>query len=290
MRIIKSNKLYRCIEITIGNTNFQIIFSPDTWFQRDDWNISKHFHLFCECHYLKTGSILLKTPDDTIQLNGNNFFVLPANITHSFETISGPSERINFYIVFSPNPNGQYDTFSIYDKIFSTDRPVIYKNLDERFDSLLQLVQTDNSSDFLFQLKSENLFSLILIELLEHTESLAELSSNSNISYDNQLKLKLEAFMLKNFSYNARLDDLAQYLHVSPRQAERTVKRIFNKSFQEFKTEKRVEEAKHLLASSTHSIKTIAEMLGYNSYTSFFKTFQLYTGVSPEEYRNFISK
>lgn len=283
----KPTKLYHCIEITIGNTNFQIIFSPNTWFQRDNWNIGTHFHLFCECHYLKTGNVLLTTPDDSIQLTENVFFILPANIAHSFETISGPAERINFYIAFSPNSDEQYNTYSMYNKIFSTNEPIIYRNFNERFNSLLQLVQTDNSSDFLFQLKSKNLFSLILIELLEITESPTKLSTISNMSYDNQLKLKLEAFMLKNFSYNAKLDDLAQYLHVSPRQAERTVKRIFNKSFQEFKTEKRVEEAKHLLLTSTLPIKTIAETLGYNSYTSFFKTFQLYTGLSPEEYRNF---
>lgn len=283
-----ANDIYphNCITLSIGNTDFQIIFSADYWFQQDIWSADMHFHLFCECHFLKKGLVLLKTPSQTLELRENIFCVLPTNLKHAFETLSSFSERISFYVVASKNKTDESDTFTTYNRIFSSDAPQIYEKLSERFDLILQLIQSEITSDFLFELKLKNLFSLILIELLESTGKIPSSSSKrANVGYEEEMKLKIESFIVDNFSPDARLDDLARYLCVSPRQTERAIKKIFNKSFQQIKTAQRMTAAKELITTSTHSLKTIAELVGYRSYNGFYKTFQIYTGLSPEEYK-----
>jgi AraC-like DNA-binding protein len=55
------------------------------------------------------------------------------------------------------------------------------------------------------------------------------------------------------------------------------------KYFQELKLRK----AKHLLVSTSHSVKVISYMLDYNSTEHFFSLFKKNTGLTPLEYRSY---
>lgn len=61
------------------------------------------------------------------------------------------------------------------------------------------------------------------------------------------------------------------------------------KSFLEYLTDVRIEEAKILLRESRMTIENVAKSVGINDYKRFSKTFKKLTGISPKEYRSLYS-
>lgn len=81
------------------------------------------------------------------------------------------------------------------------------------------------------------------------------------------------------------LDALARRLALSARQTERLIRLQYGQTFQQRKTEARMNAASALLQSSSCSISSIAEQLGYSSAEHFSNAFRRFAGVSPRRFR-----
>ncbi len=281
-----TNTFSNSINLTIGNTDFQIIFSPDDLTKRSISGSPEHYHLFCECHFVKFGELLLTTPHEIFTLHENTFIIIPPNVKHAVKVLRESSERMVLYLVVSKNSQNAEDTFSIYEPIFFSERPHIHEHAVTMFDPILQYAQFELGSDFLIEMKLKNLLELIFIRIFEQNMSFTPIRQKEE-AVDSKEKLRhvIADFILDNFLLYAHLEDLSDRLHLSPRQTDRVLKQLFHKNFQEIKTSKRVETAKILMTNPANSLKAISEMVGYGSYTGFYETFKNYTGMSPEEYR-----
>ncbi|MCI9336646.1 MAG: helix-turn-helix transcriptional regulator [Lachnospiraceae bacterium] len=279
-------ELYDCCEISIGNTDFRIFFISNMFSESQEWNSPQHFHLFCECHYLKEGEILVETDAQRIAIRAECLCALPANLKHKI-TAAGHVRRISFYVTISRNKESENDTFSAYSGLFKTQVPIVCEGVNEGFQYMLGLLQK-GTAGFLFETKIKHLFALALTEMLEKCNGEQDFQKSGNsMEYGEQTKLKIEDILLNTFSMkqDLQLEDLARHLCLSPRQTSRLVKNLFNRSFRDVKNERYMEEAKRLMADSAYSLREIAELLGYGSYNGFYKAFRLYAGISPEEYR-----
>lgn len=279
--------LYDCCEISIGNTDFRIFYLPHLFSESQEWNSPQHFHLFCECHYLEEGEILVETDQESIMVKAESLCVLPANLKHRVRA-SGTIRRLSFYVTIARNKETKNDTFLVYHGLFEATAPVVCEGFNESLQRMLKVMKKD-ASGFLFETRVKHLFALALTELLEKYDMNPNFQKPQSImEYGEQTKLKIEDVLLNRFfmKQELQLEDLAQYLCLSPRQTSRLVKRLFNRSFREIKNERYMEEAKRLMADSAYSLREIADMLGYGSYNGFYKAFRLYAGISPEEYRD----
>lgn len=277
---------YNCIELSVGNTDFLILFGTDFHFKSQTWTSPVHYHLFCECHFLKSGTFLLKTEDKSEVVNKDTFFVIPVKLKHNIETLAEPVEDISFYVVISENRKTDLDTFGIFKDIFLSGVPFIWQKSNTVFRGILELVRDQNESP-LYELKLKNMFSLALAELLEQTgKKVLSSGTETPLRYREEVVLKIENFMLEAFSPDATLEELADYLCLSVRQTDRLLKQVFNSTFQEIKNQKRIENAKRLIENTDLSLTEISEKAGYNSYAGFHKMFCRQTGKSPQEYRN----
>lgn len=278
---------YNCIDLTIGNTDFHILFPPNFHSYAEDWNVWEHFHLFCECHFLKSGNVRLVTEEEDITFNSGAFCVIPKKLRHRIETVTEPTRKISFYVTISQNKHSENNTFTWYEQIFTSNRTFVSDKVSEMFSMLYELTQSTTALDFIRETKLKHVFSLAFLELLQQTEEFTVLGQPKlSVDYDNELTLKIEKFLIDNFLPNAQLGDLAQYLCLSHRQTDRLLKRLFNKSYQEIKNETRITKAKNLIHQKEHSLKEIASILGYSSYIGFYKSFRQATGLTPEEYRD----
>lgn len=278
---------YNRIEFSIGNTDFQVLLPPNLYLEPRNWNIYQHFHLFCECHFLKQGKAKLTTESDSSVLEPGHFCVIPSRLRHGIETLEEPTRKISFYVTLSQNKNDTNNTYTWYKQVFASDKLFTTSKLTPYFETLYELAPHIAITDFISRTKMECLFTMAFLDLLEKTEEVTLLEeSDTKIEYEDELMLKIEAFMIEHFSPNAQPEDLAQYLCLSQRQTERLLKRLFNKTFMEIKTETRIEKAKDMIACHILSLKEIAEELGYSSYNSFYKNFKQSTGLSPDEYRD----
>ena len=281
---------YNCIDLSIGNTDFHVLFPPNFHSFEEDWNVWEHYHLFCECHFLKSGDVRLVTAEEEITFNSGTFCVIPKKLRHKIETVTEPTRKISFYVTISKNKHSENHTYTWYEQMFSSGKPFIFDKISDTFLMLYELTKNTSSLDFMQETKLKHVFSLAFLELLQQVEELTVFGQpNLSVDYDNELTLRVEKFLINNFLPNAQLDDLAQYLCLSQRQTHRLLKRLINKSFQEIKNETRITKAKDLIHKKEHSLKEIAEILGYSSYIGFYKSFRQATGVTPEEYRDSVS-
>ena len=82
-----------------------------------------------------------------------------------------------------------------------------------------------------------------------------------------------------------RVREMARLLHLSPDHFTRLFKQVKGMPPREYLIRARIDAARGLLLSSTHSIGRIAEITGYADIYHFSRQFRERTGVSPSRYR-----
>ncbi len=128
-------------------------------------------------------------------------------------------------------------------------------------------------------------------------KAVCELSSHDNgILYDNHgmaanntscgdIVDKAIKYITINIGKRILLHEMALDLNVNPSYLSLLFKNETGKTFTEFVTDIRINNAKLMLMKSTYRIKDIAIKLGYEDYTYFCKIFKKRCGASPLKYR-----
>ena len=88
----------------------------------------------------------------------------------------------------------------------------------------------------------------------------------------------IHEFFSRNYSYDLKLSDLAECLHLSEKQTARLVEIHTGKTFKQALIAQRMNIAKHLIALGEMSFAEIGERLGYQSYGGFYKAYTKYFG------------
>lgn len=92
-------------------------------------------------------------------------------------------------------------------------------------------------------------------------------------------------YVERDLSADISLKTVAELNGVSSTYLSTVFKKETGKSFVEFISTRRVENAKHLLKTTRLQIQTIAQHCGFPDVQYFGKVFKKYTGVTPREYR-----
>ncbi|WP_149193202.1 GlxA family transcriptional regulator [Luteimonas suaedae] len=96
---------------------------------------------------------------------------------------------------------------------------------------------------------------------------------------------QLEAWIRGNLRLRLDVEQLAQRLHMSPRQFTRRFSAVFSTTPQKYVEQLRIEAAKPLLESSRKDIRRIATECGFSSAEAMRRAFARRLGVSPSDYR-----
>ncbi len=279
-------KKYNCIHFSVGNTDFEVFFA-DEIFAQNSWQARDHEHLFCECHYLKSGFVSVTVIDKQFNLGENNFCVFPINVRHKIETVAAPNRRLCFYVVATLNKKSNYNTFDTFNSIFSAKNATFINNDSPYLNKVIEISEAKEEYAWADEEKIRNLLALYMIDLFE-LFNIGDSAKDIKFELDlkNEVRLKIDTFIEEVMSYTTKSKDLAKYLCLSERQANRTLKEICGKNFIEIKTDKLIEQAKNMIEETSLSLKEISAALGYNSYNGFYKAFKLHTGITPDEYLN----
>lgn len=106
--------------------------------------------------------------------------------------------------------------------------------------------------------------------------------SNRSPTHLYQAKL----FIRDNLSEPLKLEDVANYLHISSRHLSRIFSTELCESFSNYIRKERVKEAACLLEMTNIPIKEIADVAGFGSVHYFTRVFTTMMNVSPAKYRN----
>ena len=101
----------------------------------------------------------------------------------------------------------------------------------------------------------------------------------------NQLIQQIYKYLNENFSKPIGLDNVSEYVNRNPSYISRLIKQSTGKNFSKILVERRMEEAKKLLRSSSLKISQIAEQVGYPNLQYFTRVFTSQMSMTPAEYR-----
>lgn len=117
---------------------------------------------------------------------------------------------------------------------------------------------------------------------IENTVQLIWGAERDTLNDELHIVSKLNVIIEKEYFSDITLQELAQSrLFVNPSYLSRLIREKTGKTFSELLTQKRMEEAKHLLASGKHSVKDVGYIVGYNKTSYFIEKYKKFYGVTP---------
>ncbi|MBR2466907.1 MAG: helix-turn-helix domain-containing protein [Clostridia bacterium] len=127
---------------------------------------------------------------------------------------------------------------------------------------------------------------LPLSDMLE----LAYIKSEGDADASDELVGRVERYVKKNHTRNITLDDVCLEFSCSRSSISHLFKKRTGKSFREYLTDIRIEDAKTLLSYSGLSVTEIALSVGFSDSNYFSGVFKSSTGVTPMAYRRMNKK
>jgi len=130
-------------------------------------------------------------------------------------------------------------------------------------------------------------FLEILIKLSQSRELKPLLSTGylANNSGDTDKINNVFEFIMKNYTNEIYVQEIASKLNMSVASFSRYFKQHTRKTFSDYVTEIRIGHACRLLMENNHSISEISYKSGFDNLSNFYRHFRKITGIIPKEYR-----
>lgn len=107
---------------------------------------------------------------------------------------------------------------------------------------------------------------------------------NSKLRSQENIMQVIEEYIEKNYAHNITLQTIADKFNMDYFYLSRKFVSHFDMSFRKFINKVRMEKAMELIKKSDYKLKDIAELVGYENYESFSKTFNKHFGKTPTDF------
>jgi YesN/AraC family two-component response regulator len=136
----------------------------------------------------------------------------------------------------------------------------------------------------------ENLSCALLVSFTQMFVCDRNDSHSSHQKLSTTLVHRAKLYIRDNLSQPLRLKDVASYLHLSSRHLSRLFAEELGQTFSDYVRQERIRQAAHLLSSTDHSIKSIAEETGFATVHYFTSVFKELLGVTPGEFHKKLAR
>ena len=276
---------YRDLKITfsIENIDFTIL---SICLEKLVRPIPKHSHSRSsyELHYISYGYGTLIAQNQEYAITPGTLFMTGPGVAH--EQISVPEDPMTEYCVYFQINKESDDTTGIMNTFLEHAFWIgmAESGIHELMKQIFQELETHPVG---YELMLPSLLQQLILLLTRHykqedTRTLSDASNSTNVNDLTYLIIE-EAFL---YDYkDLTLDSLAQLVKLGKRQTERLLKKHYNKTFMQKRTEARMSAACILLQDSKKGMAAIAEELGYSSAEHFTNAFKRVFNMTPSEFR-----
>jgi two-component system response regulator YesN len=161
---------------------------------------------------------------------------------------------------------------------------LIFTNISDEFNKIgidiYKLTGADFDISIIFTMQNIDVIKNwgygILQKMVNHFSTDIQLSSDIIIN-------KAKEYIDNHYSSDISLDDVANYVFLTPVYFSRFFKNKTNESFTDYLIKVRMKQAIKLLMQNT-KIYEVSELVGYKSSKYFIRLFKKYTGYTPKEY------
>ncbi len=274
------------IKFTIDNIDFYALNFVFEQFLR---SVPAHSHgsNSYEIHYIPYGQGQVKIDNVIYEVTPNTLYVTGPYVEH--EQIPLKTNPMAEYCIYlkvevkdsekkKANVHSYVSHFEKTKFWFGQDRQNIYPLMKQIFYEL-----ENQFAGYMTQI--EALLKQLVVHMIRNYEN-KRLSENhfetSNLG-DSKYLIIEECFL---YQYqNITLETLSKRLQLGPRQTERLLKKHYNKTFLQKRTEAKMSAIVILLMDKSKSISDISNESGYSSVEHFSYAFKKHFGVSAREYR-----
>ncbi len=264
----------------------------DSYVQIIKWTQTKneepHFHDFMEMVYVLSGCGVHIVNDKEIALKRGDLLFINYDCVHSF-VVNGALRYVN--ICFNPKLEGR-----------SRSKELAFSMLHHPdFKELCKLQCISVSFEGEERKEIENLFDIMLKEkqykrnLCSHIiESCVNIllgymtrkfTGSKNVEILYYVWDEVKSYIEDNLDKELTLQMLSKKFYYNPAYFSRAFKKKFNMTLTEYIAIKRMERAKYLLEETEYPMDYVAERVGYNSTSAFYRAFSRIMGKPVFEYR-----
>ncbi len=137
-----------------------------------------------------------------------------------------------------------------------------------------------------------NFLDILNIKDINHMRNwLTQVLEQISLQYQKQkderidpIVIQAQQYMNENFSRDLSIEEVADYVFLSPSYLGRLFKKHVGESFSDYLTRLRIQKAIEFLKENKYKVYEISKMVGYNNSKYFYRVFKHFTGSTPKEY------
>jgi len=254
-----------------------------------------HVHQFIELNYMYSGTSRQVVNGTPIILEEGQLLFLNADTTHEISPLGENDILINILVgksILNQTFFSRLSADDIVSKFFietmdlnrkHPDFILFHSETSHRLRLFLNEMLCEWFSPSLNHFDiTINLFTLILSELVNVYKN--DYSLNDNKSSQISL-VQILKYMEKNYR-TCTLSSTASFFNLHPNYLSRLLKKYTGSSYQQLVQKQKIDSAKNLLKYSELSVTEIANYVGYENVSFFYKKFKLQCDCLPGEYRD----
>lgn len=271
-----SNRRYGLEETELEKLNIRLLYITRARYDTD-WHSIAHTHHFTELFYVVQGSGYFLVEDKKFPVKEDDLVIINPNVSH---TELGSKGRPLEYIALGINglkfKDGNLDT--TYD--YSLHNFHEYK---EEFSFYLKtlLREIQNKGEY-FETVCQNLLEALVLTLVRRTKKQLSFTPTKKITKECRF---VEQYIDEHFMEDITLQTLSDLTYLNKYYLVHAFKNYKGVSPINYLINRRLVEAKHLLATTNYPISKIAASIGFSSQSYFSQVFRKETGMSPNAYR-----
>ncbi len=244
-----------------------------------------HKHTFCEVHFVINGTITYKIEDEMVEVSTGQFIMIPAKTIHTHVSCSDDFIKLSlsFEIIEEPdNPLSQ-----IMAKNLSCSCPVCTYRTDEMNATInlicMQAKRRMPLAPFTVRNEIFNLISEIYYVVSQNKKETDLITSEYGTTDSRYISAK--KFIDDNIFIKLRTNDVANHVHLSPKQLNRIFLKYGETSVFDYISDRKCLAAKELLLTTDLSLQLISDRLGFSDEFYFNRYFTKKAGITPLKFR-----
>lgn len=254
-----------------------------------DWQSILHSHPFSELFYVVKGKGSFVAGSREFSIAENDLVVINPHIEHTEKSdSSSPLEYIVLGIeglsfLFdgssSLSGNGDEQDSEKAENNAVHKYSVTSSNIYAYLNIMLEEISRKQPN---YETVCQNLLEVFLICILRNESLSVSQNTNSILSRD---CAQIKDYLDSNYAQNITLDSLAAITHMNKYYMAHAFTKYTGMSPISYLMQKRIQEGKSLLESTSYSIAEISAMLGFSSQSYFSQAFKKAAGITPIQYR-----
>lgn len=259
-----------------------------------------HLHTYVELFYIFQGSCIHDCNGQVYQLSKGDFCFWQYHIPHKIQVTSDMDSFLALNVMLSPETLEALfcsilDENNVISQYFSsilhghTSHPMIifHTQSDSDVEGLLCMLYEEGhrKQPYYQSLMYSYLMDLFVCLLRDHTHQVF-----TDTSYEKPDSFLPVLQYIQDHYDTVSLQEICEKYHYSPAYLSRIIKKYTGSTFSQIISEKKMEQAEHLLIHTQRSVADIAQELGYHDTSHFSTVFRKHHHLSPGQYRIQASK